>query len=328
MTNIYRSERGARLVQERYWEFLNRWPVPSWQLRVPTRQGETFIVACGDENAPPLLLFHGAGTNSAMWMDDVAAWADHFRVYAVDMIGEPGLSAPSRPSLASDAYALWLDDVMEALSLARASIIGVSLGGWLALDYATRRPDRVDRLVLVGPGGVGRQRIRFLLKVAPLMMLGRRGRNRAMEIAFGIEAMHLTPNFRRFMEFLVLLLEHYRPRMGWLPIFSDSALKRLTMPVMVIVGGRDAILDSAQTRRRMEFNVAHSEVCYLPKAGHVIVDQSASILEFCVGGWQRETETCRPILLHYLRPPSQSSLAAGRDQQQRSIRQVSGTYGS
>jgi pimeloyl-ACP methyl ester carboxylesterase len=80
------------------------------------------------------------------------------------MIGEPGLSAPSRPRLASDAYALWLDDVLHELGVARASLVGVSLGGWLALDYATRRPERVERLALLCPGGVGKQRASFLAR--------------------------------------------------------------------------------------------------------------------------------------------------------------------
>src|SRR5271157_4184247 len=118
MTRIYKSAEGQRMVRERYLLFLKRWPVPNRQLRVPTREGETFIVACGDEHAPPLLLFHGSMANSAMWMGSVAAWAEHFRIYAVDMIGDAGLSAPSRPPLSSDAHALWLDDVLQALSLA------------------------------------------------------------------------------------------------------------------------------------------------------------------------------------------------------------------
>lgn len=73
------------------------------------------------------------------------------------MIGEAGLSAPSRPPLASDAYALWLDDLLRSLGLDRVSIVGVSLGGWLALDYATRRPERIERLAVLCPAGVGRQ---------------------------------------------------------------------------------------------------------------------------------------------------------------------------
>ena len=67
MTNIYKSPEGERAVQGRYRLFLQYWPVANEQLRVPTREGETFIIACGDEKAPPLLLLHGSASNSAMW---------------------------------------------------------------------------------------------------------------------------------------------------------------------------------------------------------------------------------------------------------------------
>lgn len=97
MANIYKSAEGERAVRERYLEVLKHWPVANQHLRVPTREGETFVVSCGAENARPLLLFHGAAANSAMWMGDVSVWAAHFRVYAIDMIGEPGLSAPHAP---------------------------------------------------------------------------------------------------------------------------------------------------------------------------------------------------------------------------------------
>jgi pimeloyl-ACP methyl ester carboxylesterase len=174
MSGIYKSEAGARVVQERYLEFLKRWPISNQQLRIPTREGETFIVACGPENAPPLALLHGSGVNAGMWIADVAAWAEHFRVYAIDVIGEPGLSAPSRPPLASEAYALWLDDVMHALSLQRVSIVGASLGGWLALDYATRRTERVESAVLLCPGR-GTREAKFPLEGSSAVTAGRLG---------------------------------------------------------------------------------------------------------------------------------------------------------
>src|ERR1700734_511518 len=103
---VYKSDEAERAVRERYLEILKYWPVPNRQLRVPPREGETFIIACGNEDAPPLLLCHGSAANSAIWMADVASWAKHFCIYAVDMIGDAGLSAPSRPPLASDAHAL------------------------------------------------------------------------------------------------------------------------------------------------------------------------------------------------------------------------------
>ena len=58
-------------------------------------------------------------------MGDIAALAQSFRVYAVDVIGEPGLSAPSRPSVHSDAYASWLSDLVGRLGLNRFSLAGI-----------------------------------------------------------------------------------------------------------------------------------------------------------------------------------------------------------
>ncbi len=294
MASIYKSEEGARAVRERYLQFLQYWPVPSQQLRVSTRQGETFVVACGEESAPPLLLFHGGSANSAMWIGDVASWAAHFRIYAVDMIGEPGLSAPSRPRLASEAHALWLDDVLGGLSLTRVSIVGVSLGGWLALDYATRRPDRVERLALLCPAGVGRQKIGIMFEAFGLSMCGNWGMRRLRAKIFGPAPAKPSPALQAFAAFVTLIHENFRPRMVWLPVFSDEALARLTMPVLAIVGGKDVLLDSAGTQRRLEKHVPRAEVVYLPDARHFIPGQTATILEFLRGPLEMERAGQRP----------------------------------
>ena len=77
------------------------------------------------------------------------AWRSRFASYAVDVIGEPGAQPRRRGRvLRSDAYATWLTEVVGGLGLERFALGGISLGGWLALDYAWRRPETVDRLVL------------------------------------------------------------------------------------------------------------------------------------------------------------------------------------
>lgn len=276
MTTIYKSEAGADQIQAAYRAMLEAWPVPSEHLRVPTREGETFVVASGPEHAPPLVLLHGSGTNAAMWGGDVASWSEHFRVYAVDMIGEPGLSAPSRPALGSEAYAFWLDDVLHGLGVTRASIVGASLGGWLALDYATRRPDRVERLGLLCPGGIGRQTMGWLFKAILFRPFGRWGQRKTVELVAGLGG----PEVVQARDYIALIFTHFLPRRDRLPVFSDEELSRLTMPVLVIVGGRDVMFDSRHTVARVEQAIPHAEAHLLPDVGHSILGQTEAVRAF------------------------------------------------
>lgn len=273
---IYKTEAGEREIRRRYEHTLANWPVPAERLLVPTREGDTFVLVCGPDDAPPLLLLHGSGANATMWLGDVPAWAKHFRVHAVDMIGEPGLSAPSRPPLDSDAYARWLDDVLDHLGLERAAITGASLGGWLALDYATRRPERVERLALLCPGGLGRQKVAFLFKVLLYRPFGQWGMRRSIKAIAGVDPEALP----EVAEYLTLTFTHFLPRRDRLPVFTDEALRRLTMPVLVVVGGQDAMFDSAGTAERVRRTVPHATVTLLPEVAHAIIGQTQQILDF------------------------------------------------
>ncbi len=283
MRGIYRFPAAEGAVREHYLAVLAQWPVPCEHLRLPTCQGETFVVACGPADAPPLLLLQGSGANAAMWLGHVAPWAAHFRVYAVDVIGEPGLSAPSRPPLASDAYALWLDDVLRGLGLESAAMVGVSLGGWLVLDYATRHPERVHSAVLLCPSGVGRQRASFLFKAVPLLLLGRRGGRRILRLLAGDVVASPTPPSAAasaLADLFWLIQVYFRPRRGKVPIFHDEALARLTMPVLLVAGGRDPLLDTAGTERRLRANLRRLTVRVLPEARHLLPGQAQPILDF------------------------------------------------
>jgi pimeloyl-ACP methyl ester carboxylesterase len=276
---VYRSAAGARAVEARYREILDGWPVPHERLTVPTREGDTFVVACGPRDAPPVLALQGSGANTAMWLRQIPVWAPHLRVYAVDVIGEPGLSAPSRPPLAGDAYAAWLDDVRRELGLAGTSVVGVSLGGWLALDYATRRPGRVTRLCLLNPSGLGRRKVGVLLAAVLLRPFGDWGRRRTMRLALGPVAPsdQASPVLAGFVS---LIFRHFRPRLEAVPVFDDDMLRHLTMPVLAVVGGRDAMLDAHGTRRRLAETVPQATVRLLPDAGHLLPDQSRAVLDF------------------------------------------------
>ena len=280
MNSIYKSSEGERLIRERYQAFLKYWPVANEQIHVPTRQGSTFVVISGPQDAPPLLLLHGGVANSAMWMGEVATFARHFRACCIDMIGEPGLSAPARPSLASDAYAAWLDDVLDHLAIRRASLVGGARGGWLALDYAIRRPERVESLAVLCPGGIGRQKVGIVFATLLSRLFGGWGKRKLMERILGRAPVNPTPPVKAFIDFMELIRRHFRPRMVKMPVFSDNALRNLDAPLLAIVGERDVLLDSAGTKRRLEQHAPRAQVVYLTEAGHLIAGQWARVLEF------------------------------------------------
>jgi pimeloyl-ACP methyl ester carboxylesterase len=280
VTGIYTSPEGARAVEERYRELLAAWPVPAEHLRVPTREGETFVVASGRADAPPLVLLHGSGSNALMWAGDVAAWSERFRVYAVDLIGEPGLSAPARPPLASGAYPLWFGDVLDGLGVARASVVGVSLGGWLALDHSSRHPERVERLVLLTPAGVAKQKVAGLIGAMLLKPFGEWGERRSMELFLGPEIRTQAGS----MAFVRLLSRHFRYRREAVPVVGDAGLGRATMPILAVLGARDTFIDSPRTAERLSRLAPSATVRVLPGVGHLLPAQTAPILEFLTAG--------------------------------------------
>ncbi|GAB1692302.1 alpha/beta fold hydrolase [Krasilnikovia sp. M28-CT-15] len=279
-TPIYRSAAGAAAVRRRYRAALANWPVPAQQLIVPTAQGDTFVLACGPADAPPVLALQGSGANTAMWRHQIATWARDLRVYAVDVIGEPGLSAPSRPPLDSDAYARWLDEVIRRLGLTSVAMVGVSLGGLLAIDFAVRRPGRVSRLALLSPSGVGRRRSRVVVAALALRPFGEPGRRRLLRYFVGPVAAHRSAD----SELPLLIFRHFRPRTTGIPTFSDAQLGGLTMPVMVMVGGRDRMLDSRDTARRLAAAAPHAVVRLLPDAGHLLPDPAVPVRDFLLEG--------------------------------------------
>ncbi|MFN3513969.1 MAG: alpha/beta fold hydrolase [Phenylobacterium sp.] len=278
MTSIYRSPEGERLLKDAYGRMLSLWPVPHETLRVPTRQGETFVVACGEAGRPALILLHGAASNAAAWLGDVAVWAATHRVFAVDIVGEPGFSAASRPDTTGPAYAEWLDEVQDGLGVGRAAFGGMSMGGWIALDYAIRRPRRVEKLVLIAPGGLGRTRLGFRLRGLVLRIGGSWGRERLLA------AIGRTGMPAQVVDYLRLIFTHFRPRAGGFRPFPDAALRQLAMPILLIVGARDEAIDSADSRRRLSRAVPQAEIVELPEAGHVVTGQAERIAAFLIEG--------------------------------------------
>ena len=258
-----------------YDSMLARWRVPCETLHVPTRHGDTFVIVSGKESAASLILLHGAGSNSMMWIQDVVEYNRWYRVYAIDLLGEPGKSAPNRPTWSSPVYAEWLEDVLDTFEIRKTTLIGFSQGGWSALKFAVNHSERVQNLVLLSPGGIVPDKLSFVFQALPLSLLGRWGMRRINRMIVGDHAMSEEVD-----DALTMIMMHFKPRVGALPIFTDDELRRLTMPVLLMMGAKDTLRDAEKIVARMKEHVPHLTAIVIPNGGHALLNTPEQILPF------------------------------------------------
>lgn len=117
-------------------------------------------------SGPAIVLIHGMVSSSATWNRVIGPLSAHARVVAPDLPGHGGSSNPGGDH-SLGAMASSIRDLMVALEIPRATFVGHSLGGGVAMQAAYQFPERCERLVLVGSGGLGRE-VAFLLRALSL----------------------------------------------------------------------------------------------------------------------------------------------------------------
>jgi pimeloyl-ACP methyl ester carboxylesterase len=273
--SIYKSPAGEQEIMALYDAVLARWPVAYETLHLPTRHGEAFVIASGDPSAPPLVLIHGSVSNATSWVGDFPAYSQCFRVYAVDLPGEPGKSAQNRPAWQGPAFAEWLEDVLDGLKIQKTALVGISQGGWTALRFATYHPDRANKVALVAPGGIAPARPSFIRKAIFLSMFGRWGGKQINRMVLGKDSVH--PEAVKFMD---AMMTHFKPRVEQEYIFTDEELKRLDMPVLLLGGTEDVICATEKVAARMGNLLPKLETVLLPDTGHALINTHERVLPF------------------------------------------------
>ena len=132
-------------------------PFPSFESKTVTIDGVNLHYFCGG-SGPPLVLVHGLGSSAAVeFYYNLEPLAAHHRVFAIDL---PGFGRSDKPVLeyTIDLFVRAVSDLMATEGIERAAVMGVSMGGRVALGLALDSPEKVERLILVDALGVGAPR--------------------------------------------------------------------------------------------------------------------------------------------------------------------------
>lgn len=165
----YRSRKAGERIRQSYFALLQDWGIETQRQTLRSQYGDTHVIVCGRQGAPPLVLFHGVGDDSAlMWIYNARELGQHFRLYAVDTIGGPGLSEMGELYTSNFEDELWMDGVLNGLGLERAYMVGTSHGGYLVQMYAIKRPQRVIKAVCLAssvPLSQGESPIKTMMRI-------------------------------------------------------------------------------------------------------------------------------------------------------------------
>jgi pimeloyl-ACP methyl ester carboxylesterase len=275
----FTSPEGEHEYIAAYDAVLKRWPVPYEELDIPTRFGTTHLIASGLPSLPPLLLLHATGTSATLWSPNIGPLSSAFRVFAVDIMGEPGKSRQVRLLKNREDCATWLCDLIQNLGITRPDIAGLSYGGWHTLNFSFSHPDKVNRIAVLAPGASVLPfswPVLAMLRILPYMPVKPNPLNRFF-------AKGICPD-ELFARQFALGVNHFRyadPRKSiFTNVFSDSELRSIHTPTLFLAGENEVIYDPGAAIDRVKKIMPEVTTALIPGAGHLVsMDQPALVNE-------------------------------------------------
>ncbi|RGD62836.1 alpha/beta fold hydrolase [Kitasatospora xanthocidica] len=244
------------------------WPGPRRELDVETAYGSVHVHCYGAMTGEPIVLLHGHAGHPSNWYPQIAALGERHPVYAIDTLDDPGRSVQRAVAAGSEENAAWLGEVLAGLGLERVHLVGVSYGGWLALNQAIHAPERLASVTPLDPGGIEKVPARFYAHMVGGLfgMLAPRPLRPAVGRLLANPALSAP---REMIAPLMLAMRSYKPG-GRPPArpFTDEELASIELPVLVLVGRRSALLRPRQVVERVTRLIPGVRAEIVEKAGH------------------------------------------------------------
>ncbi len=284
----WKTERGHRDYLTAYHEALTLWTAPYEIRLIPTRFGPTQSVVSGPTDTPVSLLLPAAtGIGALQWYPNVAALADHRRIVALDFVAGPGGGTQTKAMIDRHDYAAWLTDILDGLEIERASLVGSSQGGWIALNLCVMNPERTTAAALLAPAA-------SLASFSWQTQLALRLRPPAWTAEGALRAI-LGSDVAvddRLVRVMAAGLKHFRyqQRSVFPDVFSDTALGKVQAPVLVLIGDREIIYDPRAALDRAAASIPHVRTELVEGCGHLLNVQMPDLIDDRVLGFLDEQE--------------------------------------
>lgn len=263
---VFRSEFGRQLVLKAYDKVVNSIGIEYQDIYLPTRLGETHIIITGSDLNPPLILIHAYYASAASWYKNLKQLSENYRVYNIDIIGDPNKSRPVKTIRQLQDFIDWFDDIMTGLKLENATFIGNSVGAFHIVNYYLHSPSRINKMVLIGPAATFRQIMPFYFHTFPGGMTGW-----TFLVKHAVTWIENSVRFEAdFKNLFFLLLKYGKATNQVFPtVFRDEELKRVNIPTLLIYGDNENIYDYSLASSRAKQLIKNLTVRIITNGNHI-----------------------------------------------------------
>ena len=266
-TDIFKNDEARKRLDEWYQTFLNRAAIETTSHEVPTSYGNNHVLMAGDSEKPPIVCLHSMLTSSAHLVSELTALASHFQIIAPDLPGQSVKGLPVRLSYSDYSHSDWLHEILDGLNLKTAHLLGVSLGGFVARQYATAHPYNVSSLTLIVPAGIASGSLsRGLTKMAlPIILYKFRPTEKNLQRL--VDPL-ITTWDDDWAAYLGDSFNDFIPNFKIPPLASDEELNQLTMPCLVVGAEKDISFPGQKVIDRVNSQIPSVETELISDSKH------------------------------------------------------------
>ncbi|TYP76604.1 alpha/beta fold hydrolase [Paenibacillus methanolicus] len=269
----FMTEAGQAAFRSAYDKAMALLPFPVTVQDVDTGFGAVRVYQFGHEanlRKEPLLLLPGRSSSTPMWEPNLQGLMRERPVYALDLLGEAGMSVQTKPIADRRDQARWLDETLSGLKLERVHLLGVSIGGWTAMNIARFYPERVASVSLLDPVFVFAPislkmaaasipaSVPFVPKCIRQQMLS--------YISGGAK----TDDGEPIAQLIETAMRVFKLKLPTPDRFSAADLQQINIPVLALMAEKSTMHDSAKAVKNGRENVPSIEIINWPNASHAI----------------------------------------------------------
>lgn len=241
MHSFFKHTVGKKEVLNLYYKKLDALQIPVNFITVETSFGDTNVIITKNNNLTPLVLVHGLYSCAPIALEKLKALTQKFKIYAIDILGQPNISDEVKLQPSSNDYGKWMYEIISRLQLFNVYLVGCSLGGFIAYKALAYEESRIAKAFLISPTGFVKGNFvkGFFSIYVPLKLY--QWKKQSKQLSRIENVLCVEKDAFRF-NFLSKLILYYQ--LAFLPLVKvkPKEAQQITTPIYIFAAAKDVLV--------------------------------------------------------------------------------------